>query len=165
MTPAGAVTVSWNSSTRTLGWSFGSALTPGVYTITYQAQVSANPQQSVMTNNAQLTYNGISTPKTTSVNIALALATPLIYPNPLKDKGPVNLQVVLSKPQDSLSVKVFTTAFREVYKDTVLSVPSGMFLYGLDPDRFKGATGANGLYYVVITTPSNRWILKLLVTR
>lgn len=164
-TPSGAVTVSWNSSTRTLGWSFGSALAPGVYTITYQVQVGSNPQASVITNNAQLTYNGLTTPKTTSVNVTLASATPLIYPNPLKDQGPVNLEVVLSKPQDSLSVKVFTTAFRKVYEDKVQSVPGGMFLYGLDPSRFKGAAGANGLYYVVITTPSNRWVLKLLVTR
>ena len=95
----------------------------------------------------------------------MAMTAPVLFPNPLKNNGPVNLQVVFGKTQDYVTVKVFTTAFRKIYDDTVKSVPVGTFLYGLDPDHFRGSVAANGLYYVVISTPSNRWVSKLLIFR
>lgn len=163
--PPGGVT-SWNATTKTLGWSSSSPIPPGIYTITYQAQVTATPHQgSVMTNHAQLSYSGLTSPKTATVDVALAMTAPVLYPNPLRDNGLATLQVVLNKPQEYLTVKVFTTAFRKVFADTVKTVPSGIFLYGLDTSRFQGSTAANGLYYVVITTPSNRWNLKLLILK
>jgi fimbrial isopeptide formation D2 family protein len=160
--PAGGST-SWNLSTRTATWTF-SSLAPGTYTITYQAQVDSAAQQgTVLTNNAQLTYNGLASPKVSSVNLSMAMTAPTLYPNPVKGTGPANLQVVFSQRQDFVTIKVFTTAFRKVYDDTVKSVPVGTFLYALDPDHFKGSAAANGLYYVVITTPSNKWVSKLLI--
>jgi len=162
--PPGATT-SWNAGTRTLGWSIPT-LAVGTYSITYQVQITSAPQEGqVLTNNAQLTYNGLSVPKTTSVNVAMAATAPVLYPNPIKDGGPALLQVVLAQPQSELELKVFTTAFRKVYADKVQNLPAGAFQYALDPARFEGGEAANGFYYVLVTTPSNRWILKLLITR
>ena len=163
-TPPGGVTA-YNASTKTLSWSFAS-LAPATYTITFQAQVAGNAQGgSAIVNQAQLTYTGLGAPKTASVNVAVAQGAPVLYPNPVKGGGPAELQVVLNQPQDYLTVKVFTTSFRKVYEDNVKTVPAGVFQYGLDTTRFEGGAAANGLYYVVATTPSNRWILKLLILK
>ncbi|HVZ80436.1 MAG TPA: hypothetical protein VHE12_06480 [bacterium] len=162
--PPGGVT-SWNPSTRTIGWTFP-VLNPGSYLITYQATVDAGdlPGQ-VLTNNAQMDYAGAPALVTSSVNVVLAATRPVFYPNPVRDQGPTTLQVILAQPQSSLEVKVFTTSFRKVYGDKVQNLPAGVFQYALDPTRFEGGTAANGLYYVLVTTPSNRWMLKLLITR
>jgi fimbrial isopeptide formation D2 family protein len=158
---AGAVTTSLNP----LGWSFTS-LNPGTYSITYQAQVAGNaPAGSVISNQAQLSYNGLTSPKTSTDSVTVAQTAPIAYPNPVRGGGPVELQVALNQPQDYLAVKVFTTSFRKVYGDTVKSVSAGVFLYGLDTTHFEGGAAANGLYYVVISTPSNRWIVKLLILK
>ncbi len=158
-------TTSWNASTKTLGWAIP-VLGPGSYSITYQVQINSTAQAGqVLTNNAQLTYNGLSLPVSTSVNVAMAATAPVLYPNPIKDKGPAFLQVILAQPQENLEIKVFTTAFRKVYEDKVQNIPAGAFQYALDPARFEGGTAANGLYYVLLTTPSNRWVLKLLIIR
>ena len=126
---------------------------------------SVAQQGTVLTNNAQLTYNGLVSPKISSVNVTMAMTAPTLYPNPIKGVGSANLQVVFGQTQDFVTIKVFTTAFRKVYDDTLKSVPTGTFLYSLDPDNFKGSRAANGLYYVVITTPSNKWVTKLLIFR
>ena len=163
-TPPGGVT-SWNASTKTLSWTF-SSLPVGNYTITYQAQVtSAADSGSIITNQAQLAYSGLASPKTTSVNVAVAQTSPSLYPNPVRGGDPAQLQIPLNQPQDYLTVKVYTTAFRKVYEDTVKTVPAGVFIYGLDTTRFDGGPAANGLYYVVITTPSNRWTSRLLILK
>jgi hypothetical protein len=164
LTPPGGTT-SWNASTKTLSWSFTS-LSIGSYTITYQAQLANSAQAgSILSNNAQLTYSGLASPKTSVVNVTVAQATPILYPNPIKKGSTVELQMTLNQPQDYLRVKVFTTSFRKVYDETVKSVPAGVFLYGLDITQFDGGSAANGLYYIEATTPSNHWIIKLLVLK
>lgn len=163
-TPPGGVT-SWNASTKTLSWDF-SALPVGTYTITYQAQVTnAADSGSAIINQAQLAYSGLVSPKTASVTVTVSQTSPSLYPNPLRGNGPAELQIPLNQAQDYLRVKVFTTSFRKVYEDTVKTVPAGVFIYGLDSTRFEGGLAANGIYYVVLTTPSNRWILKLLILK
>jgi hypothetical protein len=82
----------------------------------------------------------------------------------LKGPGPIHLVVNFDNPHDFVTVKVFTTAFRKVYENTTPNVPGGPFQFDLDPDNFKGSA-ANGLYYAVITTPSDRWISKLLILK
>jgi hypothetical protein len=141
-----------------------SSFTPGTHVISYQAQVdSVAPPGTILTNNAQLTYAGSATAKTASVNVEVPLNVPVVYPNPLKGPGPTNLQVVFPETESFVTIKVFTTAFRKIYEDTIQSVPQGTFTYSLDPDHFKGSRAANGLYYVSITTPSKHWVLKLLI--
>jgi len=161
----GAVTYIWNPPTRTLSWNFV-VLGLGSTTLTYQAQVTgAAATGSVITNQAQLTYSGLASAKSGTANVTVAQTSPLIYPNPVRDDSPAELQIPLNQPQDYLTVKVFTTAFRKVYEDMVKTLPSGVFTYGLDTTRFDGGAAANGLYYVVITTPSNRWTSKLLILK
>ena len=128
---------------------------------------NGTPSGTVITNQAQMTYTGLATPKSSSVNVTVTtpLSEPNLYPNPVRDNGPAEIQVFLTQPQDYLTVKVFTTAFRKVYEDTVKTIPAGVFTYGMDTTRFEGGAAANGLYYVVITTPSNRWISKLLILK
>jgi uncharacterized repeat protein (TIGR01451 family) len=156
---------SWDPTTRTLGCVFPS-LSVGSHMVSYQAQVDASvPQGTILTNNAQLSYPGLLSPKTASVNVEVPLNVPVLYPNPIRDDGPANLQMIFGETERSVSVKVFTTAFRKVYEDTIQSVPQGLFTYGLDTTRFKGSRAANGLYYVVISTPSNRWVLKILIEK
>jgi len=165
-TPPFGVTA-WNASTKTVSWSFP-FLSPGTYLISYQTQVgSGNKPGTIITNNAQLTYAGLLSPQISSVNVTLTAggAPPVFYPNPIKGDGPANLDVVFDQVQDYVNIKVFTTAFRKVYEDNVRSVPAGTFLYNLDTNFFKGGRGANGLYYVVVKTPSNRWVIKLLIFR
>src|SRR5205823_5009243 len=69
--PSGGITA-WNITTKTLTVTFAS-LPVGTYSITYQAQVDSYVQEgTVLTNNAQLTYAGLPSPKTTSVSVAMA---------------------------------------------------------------------------------------------
>lgn len=161
-TPPGGVISYWNPSTATLSWSFA-PLNPGTYIISYQTQVGSDPQPPVMTNNAQLIYNGLANPKTTAVTVVLGNPRPIFYPNPIRGDGPANLQIAFNQAQDHVGIKVYTTAFRKVYEDNIRSVPQGTFLYDLEVNNFKGGRASNGLYYLEVTTPSNRWVIKLLI--
>jgi hypothetical protein len=58
-------------------------------------------------------------------------------------------------------IRIFTTAFRKIYETEDKNVPAGV--YTKDLTGFHVSDVANGLYYVVITTPTNRWIDKLLI--
>lgn len=90
---------------------------------------------------------------------------PVLWPNPLKGKGPTNLRVIFNEPHDYVIVKVFTTAYRKVYETRINFVSGGLFTYSLEPANFNGSAAANGLYYVVLTTPSERWVSKLLILK
>ncbi len=111
------------------------------------------------------TVSGTLTPNVTQTTTVVVIPTPILFPNPLKGPGTVTLSVSLTNPHDYLTVKVFTTAFRKVYENTSHFVPAGIFNFSLDPSGFIGESGANGLYYVVVTTPTNRWISKLLILK
>jgi hypothetical protein len=104
----------------------------------------------------------VSTP--TDSPTPVATGTPVLYPNPVKDPGPIHLATAFDQPHDFVTVRIFTTAFRKVLEKSAQIVPAGPFQMDLDPSDFKGSP-ANGLYYVVITTPSNRWVSKLLISR
>jgi hypothetical protein len=92
-----------------------------------------------------------------------APATPVLYPNPFKRNGPLNLQVYFAEPHDYVTVKIFTTAFRKIYQSNQSNVPAGVFTFSFD--NFHPSSVANGLYYVVVMTPTDRWIEKLLILR
>ncbi|GEM_PF-3580967 len=111
------------------------------------------------------TLAGTPSPTWTLTPGASAATTPFLYPNPVKDDNPATLRVDFDQPHDFVSIRVFTTAFRKVYDDRKQFVPAGVFSYSLDTSNFKGSRAANGLYYVVVTTPTHRWISKLLIFR
>ena len=112
-----------------------------------------------------LTASGTPTPTVTGTPVVSATTTPILYPNPLKGPGPIHLELTFDQPHDYVTVKIFTTAFRKVYEGSSQFVPSGLFVMDIDPDHFKGSSAANSLYYVITTTPSNRWISKLLILK
>ena len=66
--PAGT---SKNANPPPLKWTLPSPLPPGVYQLTYQTQVNSFVSGEIITNNAQLTYPGLTTPLTSSVNVQI----------------------------------------------------------------------------------------------
>jgi uncharacterized repeat protein (TIGR01451 family) len=66
--PAGAVTV---ANPPSLKWTLPSPLVVGTYQLTYQASVNSFVTGGTITNNAQLTYTGLSAPVTSGVSVQL----------------------------------------------------------------------------------------------
>lgn len=60
-----------NTSPPPLKWTLPSPLAPGVYQLNYQTQVNGFVSGETITNNAQLTYAGSTTPLTSSVNVQI----------------------------------------------------------------------------------------------
>jgi hypothetical protein len=78
----------------------------------------------------------------------------------------MTLRAYFDQPHDYVTIKVFTTAFRRVYESTVRYVPAGPFQVAVDTNDFSGGRmPADGLYYMTVTTPLDRWILKFLILR
>jgi len=90
-------------------------------------------------------------------------SSPILYPNPIRGNGPVQFQVEFQSPHDYVTVRIFTTAFRKIYETQDKNVPAGVYIKDLV--GFHLSDIANGIYYVVITTPTERWIDKLLILR
>ena len=67
------VTTNWDTGTRTMTWSLPSMTVGDTYQFTYQTQVDNYVQQGViLTNNAQLTYAELLTPKKAWVDVKMA---------------------------------------------------------------------------------------------
>jgi len=64
-----------------------------------------------------------------------------------------------------VSIQVFTTAFRKVSETNLGQFPQGTNTLSLPTDDNWGTPLANGLYYLVIHTPSDQLVVKLLVMR
>lgn len=87
---------------------------------------------------------------------------PVLYPNPARDGGPIQLRVNTGSTSE-VRVRVYTTAFRKVREESfpVLGAgPKDLMLDLLDKER---RPLANGLYYVMVDGVGKRWVLKLLV--
>ncbi len=119
------------------------------------------------TNSPTPTWSATSTATSgltfTPTTLPLANQTPVLYPNPVKGNGPLQISAAFSQPHDYVTIKIFTTAYRRIYQRTWTFVPAGTYSFSLD-DFNLGAT-SNGLYYAVVTTPSDRWLSKLLILR
>jgi hypothetical protein len=79
--------------------------------------------------------------------------------------GPVTLQLTLAAPANQVVISVYTTAFRMVNTFTPVNLPQGTTDIGLPLTDKSGTPLANGLYYILVRTPQNRFLLKLLVLR
>ena len=85
---------------------------------------------------------------------------PVLYPNPVE--GPT-VTIYVPGVNGKVTVQVFTTAFRMVISQGPEALPvSGTITL---PLTAGGAPLANGLYYVVVTTPEARTVLKMIVLR
>jgi hypothetical protein len=89
---------------------------------------------------------------------------PILFPNPVSGDGPVSVRLPNYRGAATVTLQVFTTAFRMV---NMLSYPNqvGGVNVALPLSDRHGAPLANGLYYVLVTTPDGRSILKLLILR
>ncbi|HUO58219.1 MAG TPA: hypothetical protein VMV05_08590 [bacterium] len=166
----------FNSTASSYSWTLPSPLAPGNYQLVYQAEIGVTVAcGTILTDNPQLVYASQPAPQSTNGSVTVqcpgtttpspgSAMPPAFSANPIHG-GPVTLTATFDKPHDYVSVKVFTTAFRKVYEHTDQAVPAGIYQYSLDTDHFRGGEAGNGLYYVVISTPANRWISKLLVLR
>jgi hypothetical protein len=88
---------------------------------------------------------------------------PVFYPNPVKGDGPLQIAVFFDRPRDFMTVKIFTTSYRKIYQRTWAPVAAGA--YSLSLDGFDLTKTSNGLFYAVVTTPSEKWLKKILVLR
>ncbi len=95
---------------------------------------------------------------------AVPVGSPVIYPNPAKGGQAVSIQLPDFPGTATIEVKVFTTAFRKVNQFSQVNQTGGGNM-SLPLSDQRGSPLADGLYYVVVTTPNGRSILKLLILR
>ncbi len=88
---------------------------------------------------------------------------PVLYPNPVSGPDPVTIQLPNYPGVGKVTVQVFTTAFRTVKEFSVTQAGGSVVSLPLSDQR--GSPLANGLYYVAVTTPNGRSIMKLLILR
>ena len=125
------------------------------------------------TPSATCTFTPSLTPTGTLTPHLSATATPtanpavpvLIFPNPVVGPGPAQVQVSLSQAAGDLKISVFTTAFRKVRETDYGAQPAGIATLPLTTQDNWGKPLANGLYYLLIGTPTGKWIGKMLVLR
>jgi hypothetical protein len=89
----------------------------------------------------------------------------LIYPNPLKGPGPINLQFLTSGTGGKITFKLLTVAFRKVRETSLDNVQPGLVQTQLDMVDDHGTPLANGLYYLVINAPQGRLVGKIINLR
>ena len=90
----------------------------------------------------------------------LSGSAPWLYPNPVVGFGPVTILLPGLKPDSAVEVEVFTTAFRKMYEE---SFPAGTV--GSSISFLLDSSWANGLYYLVVITPKERTVLKMILLR
>jgi hypothetical protein len=88
----------------------------------------------------------------------------VIYPNPSSGTIPPSLVIPLSAATD-VKVKIYTTAFRKVWEGdySTMQPPGQTVTLPLKDNR--GASLANGLYYVVVSTDQGLAKVKWLILR
>lgn len=90
---------------------------------------------------------------------------PVVYPNPLKDTDTLTLTVGFAKPTTWLQIKVFTVADRRVKNVTLQSLPAGMNTIPVEMKDDWGTPLADGLYYLYLVTPDQKFTKKVLILR
>jgi hypothetical protein len=173
VTPTATSTVT-NSATNTASLTVTPTFS-GTFTVTFTSTITNTGSPSItatFTQTPSLTSTGTplmtatSSPTVTSTATSSAVNTLSIFPNPAQGPSGVNIRILFNNPHDYVEIKVFTTSFRKIFDDRLNYTSAGMFNYSLDPSKLKGSgTLANGLYYVLVVTPSNRWMSKLLILR
>ena len=178
--PAGGTTGGTGSS-PTISWA---TLPAGTYTITLTGTIDSSAS-GTLNNGSVLSYNGggpISTPSSITVTpltatptvtatqsstpiIPVAVTTPIPYPNPATTTGPIDVSVSFGQPTGPVYLEIYTTAFRKVRSIPEGQVTAGTYTWPLYLVDNQSVPLANGLYYIVISTPNGRGIGKVLVLR
>jgi hypothetical protein len=97
--------------------------------------------------------------------IPVAVTTPIPYPNPATTTGPIDVSVSFGQPTGPINLEIYTTAFRKVRSIPEGQVTAGTYSWPLYLVDNQSVPLANGLYYVVVSTPNGRGIGKVLVLR
>jgi hypothetical protein len=118
------------------------------------------------------------TATSTATSTPQAVTTPAIFPNPSNGTQPVTVAVTLNQPSSTLTVQVFTVAFRKVEDNEVSSTSPGVqaatatgtnaktWYVPLSLNDKWGTPLASGLYYVVVSNHNGyRSVSKLLLLR
>jgi len=87
----------------------------------------------------------------------------VIYPNPVKGIMPVVLHGFLNSTSD-VKIQIYTLDFRKIQERVFSQAYAGADIELEIKDKW-GATLANGLYFLSITTNQGRVIKKLLIAR
>jgi hypothetical protein len=124
------------------------------------------------------TFTKTITFTSTPTSTAQPANTPSIFPNPSNGTQPVTVAVTLGQPSDTLTVQVFTVAFRKVQDNVVSTTSPGVTASAATGTAAKtwyvrltlndkwGSPLASGLYYVVVSNHSGyRSVSKLLLLR
>ncbi len=117
------------------------------------------------------TYSPTATPTpnlTITPTIGITVGPPVVWPNPLRNSGPVTLQLTLNNSKPSkVTVRLFTTVLRMVQRQEYDGVPAGLvrFQVPISPIDKQGKPLANGLYYIAVDSSAGRTILKWLILR
>ena len=86
---------------------------------------------------------------------------PVLYPNPVSGS---TVTIYVPGVNGKVTVQVFTTAFRMVESEQPQVTP-GSSEISFSLTGSGGAPLANGLYYVVVTTPEASTVLKMIILR
>jgi hypothetical protein len=90
---------------------------------------------------------------------------PVLYPNPVKDSNPLNISIGFAQNNSWAQIKIYTTVDRRVKNVTYSLLPAGMNNIQVELKDDWGTPLANGLYYVLVTTPDQKFIKKLLILK
>jgi hypothetical protein len=174
-------TAGGSASGSTINWT---SLPAGSYAITLTGTINPNAS-GILPNNSSLSYTGggpISTsasvtvigltatptatpsPTATAV-ISVPVTEPIPYPNPAKTNGPISVSVSFGQATGPVHLEIFTTAFRKVQDINEGLVNAGSYTFSLNLADKDSIPLANGLYYLVVSTPNGRAIGKILVLR
>ena len=162
-TPSNSFTATASSTgTATFSNTFTKTLTPtatvtATFTSSSTATISLTP-----TNTVTKTQTG--SPTQTATPTGSINNQPVVYPNPVTG-GQIHLHLLLPKPA-TVTVEIYTLAFREVRKVVFVDQPVGVDVI-LDLVDQSGKTLADGLYYITVTNSlsSARKITKLMILR
>ena len=86
---------------------------------------------------------------------------PVLYPNPVSGS---TVTIYVPGINEKVTVQIFTTAFRMVESQPFQVTPGSPEIF-LPLTDSGGVPLANGLYYVVVTTPKARTVLKMIELR
>lgn len=89
----------------------------------------------------------------------------VLYPNPARGLDPVKLTMDLKYQSNSVSIKLFTVAFRKINAWDYSKLAMGVYTFSIGQKDQWGTPLANGIYYLVVDWNGRRDINKLLIIR
>src|SRR6185295_14491754 len=146
----GGIAANWDSFGHTLSWDIPS-LAPGVYTLTYQAQVDGYVKQGVVLNNcASVTYLGLGAAKTSCAPVRMA-TTYVVHVGVYNEVGELVKEIwVQQLSQEILSFDIFESPTISTLHGTVYLQYKGEKIATWDGTNQTGDPVTNGKYHLKV---------------